>query len=126
MYYFSKALSMSNYIYLLVVSGKERVSRPNPLIPRRYGVGRRRAAEGLPPADRAARELRRTPHPTHFYDEIFYRACRRFSFSIFYVYFPKIINYVWNKGSLGLLRRQEPRRRVFCFRFFFMVSSMLT
>lgn len=25
---------------------------------------------------------------SHFYDELFYRACRRFSFSIFYVLFP--------------------------------------
>ena len=49
----------------------------------REGVGPTEAgrAEGLPPAGR--RRSPGTPRPTHFYDEVFYRACRRFSFLFF-------------------------------------------
>lgn len=108
-----------------------RVSRPNPFVCRVWGPGGGRQRKGCRPpgTPRGAGDVtpHRTPRRSHFYDELFYRACRRFSFSIFYVYFPETINYVWKKGTLG--RRVDRNRGevewVFCFLFlFFMVSHV--
>lgn len=72
------------------LSGRERVA--NPLVAR-WG-GRDRDKAGGRVAARLGGGGGTTPRLSHFYDELFYRACCRFSFSIFYVYFPETINYV--------------------------------